>query len=239
MHKKIAKYYDERKINIGTYLAKDIEKKNYYALRYVRYAINNLAQVQGMHCLLSELAQFKDDSAIPNERYREYHNKIMELHCAYFVAKQLGLSITKVESHRTKVKSPYRVGEKSCDIRASNETDDYYFEAKDCSVELVTQYEKDGLVHVKPMDEEKVYMWITGKCEEAIEKGANYLCCRTPMWVDYRPRKYYRWVKEVFPDIRTIAPQEYQISLPLNDIPAFFKGFYIIKAWGFMKFHVT
>lgn len=244
MYRIIDKYYRERGVELGSYLAQDLVKRNARALRYVSYAINNLECVKGVRYLLSELALITNSGINEqNDPYREYHNKIMELHSLYFVNQQLGLLITEVESKRTKVKAPNRIGNKTCDLCAYDGQDTIYFEAKDASSEITSQYEKNGYTHFEPMSEEKINMWITEKCKEAIEKGANYLCCRVPMWMSpdesKRPNKYSRWVKTIYPDAQKIAHNQFQIDLKLDTIPFFFRGFYVIKSWGYLKFNVV
>ena len=247
MNRKVDNYYRSRGITVGTYLAQDLVKRNIRALRYVAHAIKHLKHVKGVQHLLSELAHITDDSGSDQQtkitRYREYHNKLMELHGMFFVNQQLGFLIKEVESFHSKVIAPNRIGNKSCDLCACNGQNIFYFEAKDASSEITSQYEQNGFTYYEPMSEEKISIWITEKCSEAIEKGANYLCCRVPMWMspdeDKRPGKYFRWAKTVYPDLQKIAPNEFQVSLQLEYIPSFFKGFYIIKSWGYLKFSVV
>jgi len=246
MNRKVDNYYRSHGITVGTYLARDLAKRNVRALRYVAHAIKHLTHVKGAQHLLSELARISDepgdDYQTKNTRYREYHNKLTELHGIFFVNQQLRLLIKEVESFHSKVISPYRIGNKSCDLCAFDTQNVFYFEVKDASSEITNQYEQNGFPNFEPMSEEKISMWITEKCSEAIGKGANFLCCRVPMWMipdeDKRPGKYFRWAKTIFPDLQKNAPNEFLVSLQIDYIPPFFKGFYIIKSWGYLKFNV-
>jgi hypothetical protein len=247
MHKIIDLYYQSRGITPGTYLAQDLNDRNRLVLRYVRYAIR-LQQVKGIPYLLDDLANITDDLEQDCQkqlnREREYYNRLTEFHSIFLVHHQLGLQILAVESPKTKVESPKRLGNKSCDIHASDGDIDYFFEVKDASSEITKTYNKNGVEYFDAMNDTKINCWITGKCQEAIDKGANYLCCRVPIWIDEKKinnpvGKYTWWVKKIFPNAKKVGQKEFQVSLSLNNIPAFFKGFYIIKKDGlYLKFNL-
>jgi hypothetical protein len=67
--------------------------------------------------------------------------------------------------------SPYRTGDKSCDIKARDSKQEYYFESKDSSSEIISEYENEGAVFFTNMDEDEIGKWILRQALAADKKG--------------------------------------------------------------------
>ena len=235
MKKVIQKYYHDKNVNIIGLLKNDIEENNEKALRYVKYVIKNLLGVEGVEQLLEDIAQV-DKSGYEGKRI--YYNSLTELHATYFVHKSLKLKIVEVESKTNTVLSPNRKGDKSCDIKATNSVRDYYFESKDASSEIMTSYEDRGHTLFTPTDDDEIREWVIRKSKEADEKGANYLVCRVPVWVNDAGRAkrdfYNEWITRVFEIKKKISRNSFVITLPIR-LSSNFEGIYIIKEFGYLK----
>ncbi len=236
----IQKYYKKNNISPLGRLKEDINNRNEKALRYIDYAIKNLLNVVGIKDKLREIALIKKSG---NEGERIYHNSIMELHDMFFVHNVLKLNILEVDSRTNDILSPYRKIERSCDIKACDATDTYYFESKDASSEIMTVYQKNGGEYFTPTDDNKIERWIANKSKEADEKGANYLICRVPVWVYdvYQQEKefYDKWAERIFKNSFTIKSKTSKnetIISPRIQLSSDFKGIYVIKEFGYLKF---
>ena len=169
-HRLIEGYYQARGIQVIGFLAQDLLENNFKALQYIEYAIEHFTGTPGIEELLSDVVQVNKAGS---EGEQIYHNSIMQFHALYFVHKVLKLKILEVESKSHKVLSPRRQGDKSCDILALDSRKQVFFESKDSSSEILTQYETDGAVHFTPALEDDICKWIVKRCRDAEGKGAD------------------------------------------------------------------
>jgi len=231
----IETYYQESGIEIIGHLAEDIAMDGFKALRHVEYAIAQLATVPGMRELLRDLARVEKDG---NDGERIYLNSLTQLHSVGFSHKELKLQVLAVESKSWAVLSPRRIGDKSCDFKASDGGRGYFFETKDASAETMSQARYGGAIHYTPMGEEEIGPWIIKRCRDAEEKGADYLICRVPVWVqgwEEEEQEFYdKWIRKVFKIKEQPSKHEVIISKP-EELSSQFKGVYIIKSFGYLK----
>ena len=233
--KTVETYYSENEVEVIGPLAQDILSGNFRVLRHVEYAIDHLASVPGMGELLKDLARFEKDG---NDGERIYDNWLTQLHAVGFAHKKLKLQILAVESKSQPVFSVRRIGDKSCDFKASDGSREYFFETKDASSETMSQSQDGDSIDYTPMGKEEIGPWIIKRCREADEKGADYLICRVPVWgrgwEEEEQEFYDKWVRKVFKVKTQPAKHEVIISKP-EGLSDQFKGVYIIKAFGYLR----
>ncbi len=231
--KMIQTYYSERGIEVVGPLAEAIATDNFRALRHVEYAIEHLASVSGMGELLRDLARIQKDG---NHGKRIYLNSLTQLHAVGFAHKELKLHIQAVEAINQPVLSPRRIGDKSCDFRASDGHEESYFETKDSSAETMSEHRIKGIIHFDPMNERKIGDWIINRCRNAEKKGADYLICRVPVWDNWEEeeREFYgKWIREVF-EVKS-QPDKNEVVISRPSGTGQLKGIYIIKAFGYLR----
>lgn len=246
MKKIISSYYKNNNILPIGELKKDIDHKNMQALQYVVYLIKYLLQVKGVNDLLRDIALIQQDG---NEGERIYRNSIMQLHAIYFVHKTLRLHLLEVESNSNKILSPYRNGDKSCDIKARDSKQDYYFESKDSSSEIISEHGNDDEVYFTRMDDDKIEKWILRQTLAADRKGANYLICRVDVWnvTPSESESLVSWIDSIFKDHFIIVNKDnlHQIVVsPKHQLSPHFKGIYVLsqtfnkidRVSGYLKF---
>lgn len=225
-------------------LFSDLQERNIRALRFVDYAIRKGVLIKGVSELLDNIALIKKRG---NNEERMYHNALTEFHSIYFVQKILKYSILEVESQSNKIYSPFRSKEKlSCDILATDGKDKFYFEIKDLSKETITQYKSDGHIFFYPQDEEDIEKWLHQKCKEAMDKGANFLISRVPVWRAYDEDEstYFKstWIKKVFKNYFTYEGKisdKVFLAKPLFRLNNSFKAVYLIKRNGYLKIELV
>jgi len=232
------RYYAQGSITVIGELEKAIEDKNWRAIRWVSYAIRKLNRTQGMPELLDQIALIKNTGL---DSKRQFENLLTEIHAACFLSKTLGEAVLEVESRSNKVKSPYAKANKFCDIKTLANGDELYYEVKDASSETTTIYQKNGVIHFEPMDDDKVERWIKNQTKEADECGAHYLICRVPVWQEDASdtEEFYKeWLKRVmktqFRIQRHVSRQEIIVKTNFS-ISSHLKGIYILKAFGYVK----
>ncbi len=231
MNKLISMYYRNNHILPIGELKKDIDRKNVQALKYVVYLIKHLLQVKGVNDLLRDIALIQQAG---NEGQRIYRNSMMQLHAIYFVHKTLHLHVLEVESNSNKILSPYRKGDKSCDIKARDSKNDYYFEAKDSSSEIISEYENYDAVFFTPMDEDEIEKWIMRQTLAADRKGANYLICRIDVWgvAPSKRESLVYWINSIFKKHFIIENKDnlHQIVVsPKRQLSHHFRGIFVIS----------
>lgn len=232
LNKIISSYYRNSNILPIGKLKKDLDSKNVPALKYVVYLIKHLLQVKGVNDLLRDIALIPQGG---NESKRIYRNSMMQFHAIYFVHKTLHLYVLEVESNSNKILSPYRKGDKSCDIKARDSKHDYYFEAKDSSAEIISEHENNGAVFFTPMDgENEIEKWIMRQTLAADRKGANYLICRVDVWgvTPSKRESLVEWIDSIFGEHFIIGNKDnlHQIVVsPKCQLSHHFKGIYVIS----------
>jgi len=220
----IKAYYSKHKIQITGRLQVDIEKGNHKVLTHISYAIRNLSAISGINDLLQEIANVNVQGF---EGERIYQNRLTELFGIKFVHKILRMKIIEAESKSIKILSPNRKRkDASCDIRAKNGNRDYYFETKDESSKSTTSAIKNGVTHFEPKDDDEIVEWVKNMCRKASNKGANYLICRVPVWLNSLRESFPSdWVKRVF---KTELKGK-DVAFNIENIDSFFEGVYIVK----------
>lgn len=216
------------------------------ALKYVLYLIKHMLQVKGVNDLLRDIALIQQDG---NEGKRIYRNSIMQLHAIYFVHKTLGLHVSEVESNSNKIFSPYRRGDKSCDIKTRGPKHDYYFESKDSSSEIISEYENDDEVYFEPIDNDEIEKWIFKQTLAADRKGANYLICRVDVWgvAPSESESLVSWIDSIFKNHFIIENKDnlHEIVVsPTHQLSPHFRGIYVLsqtfdkidRVSGYLKF---
>ncbi len=65
-----------------------------------------------------------------------------------------------------------------------------------------------GATHYTPMGEEEIRAWIEQESRATDQKGADYLICRVPVWLDgweEQEQEFYdRWIRRVF-EVNAVA----------------------------------
>lgn len=249
MKKLISSYYKSNNILPIGELKKDIDGKNVQALKYVVYLIKHMLHVNGVSDLLRDIALIQLGG---NEGKRIYRNSIMQLHAIYFIHKALRFHVLEVESNSNKILSPYRKGDKSCDIKARDSKHDYYYESKDSSAEIISEYKHDDAVHFEPIDEGGIEKWIWRQALAAGGKGANYLICRVDVWgvAPSKKESLFSWIDSIFKDYFIIKNKDnlHQIIVsPKQQLSPYFRGIYILSQTfdkidhvsGYLKFTIN
>ena len=107
-----------------------------------------------------------------------------------------------------------------------------YFEVKDLSSEVLSEHPHGAdpsLTSLTPKLPSEKRIWIIRKTNEAINKGANYLICRIPVWSSPgRPGLGVRWLCQLFPIEKRLGQREFKIRFK-RSLPDFFNGIYLIK----------
>lgn len=215
-------FCEQEGIQINKWFSQEITQNNPRPFVYTAYAIRELLDVPGVKELLIHTL------APPNplsELERVVHNALVELHGLYFVSEGLELRISRAEADKIKVYSPFRTGNKSCDILATDGEKEFYFECKDHSSEIVTSYpnQRDPRFrNFKPSFGDKVASWIGYMCRDASEKGATTLICKVPRWkeqfFDTDEELDNWWVHEFFDVNKSFGPRDHLIEPPEPNI---------------------
>jgi|GEM_PF-2677570 len=237
----VLRFYRQNKIEPSQILAENIQSNNSLSLKYISYAIRYLLAVPGINELLVDIAVIR---GIDKVSKRIFHNYIQELHAIYFVRCRLKHKILQVESRSNKIFSPFRRGDKSCDILSHKNGKQFYFESKDFSSFLLSSNNDLPKFHTA---EEEAERWIMRKAKDADVKGANYLICRPEVWAwsdsEEEPIKYLtgEWIEAVcskcFIKYRRISNYEILVTSK-NALSSHFMGIYIIKKYDFVKLRI-
>ena len=225
---KVEQYLEFIDTDAVGYLAKDLRTKHEWSLGFIAFAIENLHHLPNLRDSVRELA------AVPFGRNRElakYYNLRTEFMAMRFVADVLSLSIAEVESPTHKIISPTSDGQKSCDIRATNGENDYYFDAKDFSAEILSlePLRSQPNAHTfEPADPRRLRRWIEQKAKETAKKGANFCIGRIPsMGLPDAPVFTSSWVHELFGPHKRTGLRECRVETR-KAFPTFFNGVYLI-----------
>ncbi len=232
----IENYFKDRSITVIGELVKAFENNNLKTLKWVEYAIKNFSKTKGMDELLAQLAGI-EISGTGSERI--FKNLLTEIHAACFLSKTLGEIVLEVDSKSNDVISSYRSSqEQQCDIKSSTAKGDiYYYEVKDASSELESRYQRKGITHFNPMNDEKIEKWMKEKTKEAEKKGADFLICRVPVWLDLGEEDE-EWIDRImgkkFKIQKRVSNQEIIVQ-PNFSVLSYLKGIYIIKEFRYIK----
>lgn len=227
----VEEYLKDHSITPVGYLAKDLTRNNWKALRFPAYAISNLAYLKYLPEKIKEIATVEIEN---NQTKSRYYNLLTEFFGAWFISDTLGLHVNQIEysrSRASKIKSPHCSTDKSCDIMVSERNSDIYFEVKDMSSQTLSKYpdnEFPDFVHLTPPTPRGKKGFIQNQINEAVKKGANFLICRIPAWSTAgKPAFGTKWLKQIFP-VKKIGDKEFQIE-GHEKLPNFFQGVYLIK----------
>jgi hypothetical protein len=205
--KPVVKYYNRIGITpvypggLKASLSTPGQSPNRRMLFYYAYAVKHLLTVPGIPELLARLANIgrTPDEGTTHEGERCYHNNMVELHGCYFVHRCLHMEIMDVEYDQHFIRSPNRLGNRSCDIKGKINGNDYYFDCKDSSTEIVHQEPFYDIHVTSPRNSHQNRMWLEGQMQEADNKGSDYLLAKIPLWSQYKGRKRNReWMSKVF-----------------------------------------
>lgn len=111
-----------------------------------------------------------------------------------------------------------------------------YFENKNYNAEdliwIQSEEEKEKYFNEKMGNPTIFKMWTINKVKETIEKGANYLIIRFPVWDGYsylNPETLDdKWIRERFDIISQLSAREFTIKTPI-EIPNYLRGIFFIK----------
>ncbi len=222
----------------NSYLADDLQRRNWRALRFLAYTIRNLPHLQNLRENLDELGRIVKGS---NESESSYYNHLTEFHAVWLASYVLGWNVLALERRGVPIRSPNRTGNRSCDILAKSRGADLYLEVKDLSRETLTQRKDDHdsqeVVWFEPLLPSTcrpcscrtiTQEWVNRMLGESFEKGADYLICRIPVWSSLgAPGFGVRWMHAIFGDVKKLDARGYTVRVPFN-VPSFFRGVYLI-----------
>lgn len=206
-------------------------------LFYYAYAIKHLLTVPGIPELLSNLANIgrAPDEEKTHEGERGYHNNMVELHGCYFIHQGLKMEIKDVEYDGHFIHSPNCIGNSSCDIKGHLNGNDYYFECKDSSKEIVKQEPFYDVFITSPRTNYGNREWLEEQMQAADKKGADYLLAKIPLWSQYKNRKRdLEWMKKVFPYSQHCGRNEFLFTKDAPQCKAL-KGVYILTLRSALK----
>ena len=205
-------------------LQEDLDEDNESGLDLLAYAIENYASLPGVRQNIKAVASLAVNDF---DGEREYNNRLTEFFALWFVSEVLKEPITALEAT-----SPNRPSgsNKTCDLQSKSLSGANFYEVKDFSSEFLTQVPVyEGVTSFTPGLPWKIKPWIEGYVQNCVEKGANYLICRVPVWhVRKRPKLSEEWVKRIYSSYTNIPGNRFKVGHGLT-LPSFFRGVYVIR----------
>ncbi len=154
-----------------------------FAWRYPAYVVRQFPTHEKLVEKLRLLCESR--GASPNDIERNYQNQLVEFHALYALTKLMQYQFVGWDLPSGK---PSADPGKDCDLALAKDSKSAFADAKDCSSEILSQYEVqqeiDGktmhVTHFTPKVE--LPKWMRGKIREADKQGADILVCHVPGW---------------------------------------------------------
>jgi hypothetical protein len=221
-------YLSAKGIEPRGYLARSIRKNHTWELAFIASAIDRLRHLPNLEEKIRELAAIELGTTQAESRYQNARAEFIGI---WHVAENLGFYVAEIESRSNKIVSPYSTRGRSCDIRATHESGDYYFEAKESSAETLSLVPITGEKHGRrfdPVHPKQLRRWIESQIKICSEKGANFCIARVPSLGPIDCDVFSdEWLGDVFPSRKRISVQEWLVETS-KVIPGFFEGAYLI-----------
>ncbi|HBJ82872.1 MAG TPA: hypothetical protein DDZ88_03150 [Verrucomicrobiales bacterium] len=226
----------EQQIPISPLFASKLQGDQFdFVVEIVSHTVN-LARlgIPGAFELVHGLAQ-ADDSNL--ELDRSFENSLTEAFAVWFLETRQGAKIKAVEARSLPVRSPHaRNPNKSCDLMAEMNSHDIYFEVKDCSLDFGPS-RTTGRRGYTPASDKDTRKWLEKQIKECFNKGANYLIARLPVW-ESSSCSGLDAIRQVLCEHEVVSQDCASVEMPFQ-IPAWFKGVFLIKRYGHVFVSVT
>lgn len=232
----IRSYCLENQIELNGLLASTFDDENFdFVVQIVSHAVNLArAGTPGAHDLIAGLAQ-SDDTNLESARY--FENLLTEAFAAWFLETHQEARIAAIESKSHVLRSPHaRNPGKSCDLMAEMRGKIAYFEVKDCSIDFLPS-RTTGSRGYTPASDKAKRRWLEKQVRECLNKGANYLLARLPVW-ESSSCAGLDAIRQVLCEHRMIQTNHARINVPFS-VPDWFRGIFLIKRNGHVFVSVT
>ncbi len=176
----LLQYIKSNKMKLGGCLKLDVEKKNYKALQYVIYAIDNFRGNAKLKKKIQNLASRRGNNENENDIKRNYHNQLAEFHALYILTEKMGYNFIDFDVRSDKI---YANTNKDCDLLVEKSEYKIFVEVKDVSSEIMSAYRNE----YTPKIPEVLGKWIKRQIKKADNKGADFLVVRVPVWLSEHP----------------------------------------------------
>jgi hypothetical protein len=222
----------EHKIPIGA-AVREAFLDRHFAAELIAFAIS-LAKA-GVPGALEQVKNVVASETSNADLQRQYENKLTEVFAAWFLSTKRGYHVKAIETKACPIRSPHALNvNKSCDLLVEHGSNEVFCEVKDFSSELLRRY-NSGKRGYDPASDKQKRSWIEEKIQESIQKGAQYLLARLPVW-ESAETTGVEAIQAILGSHTVQSPSEITIEVTFA-IPDWFKGVYLIKPAAYV--HVS
>ena len=176
------------------------------AWRYPAYAVRQFPTHEKLVEKLRLLCESRGTSS--NDIERNYQNQLVEFHALHALIALMGYQFVGWDMPSGK---PTADPGKNCDLALMKDGMNVFADAKDCSSEILSQYEvahevKDEIKHVTHYTPKvELVDWLARWIRDVEKKGADFLVCHVPGWglEGFDPRSLRAYLDSILPNVLT------------------------------------
>ncbi len=185
-------------------LEEDIRNRNYHALFYIIYAIQNFSDNKKLIEKIKLLAQKR--GVENNDIRRNYENQLVEFHALYILTEKMNYNFVDFDISSNK---SYAKKNTNCDILVEKDTLRYFVDAKQSSTQILSESPdtESNLIHINnPLIPQVLDKYIKRLIRDAEEKGCDFLVLQIPKWdlPNLSEESLNNFLKKVSEDIKHI-----------------------------------